>query len=91
MGVGENKGRQDMYDLGDFCSDVKTALATQDGEQARESIRKKLEKLLRIDGKPEDPSNRPAGPPGTDARTDGRTREALKHVIFSYFSPSLPS
>ncbi len=35
-----------MYDLEDFCSDVKTALSTQDGEQARESIRKKLEKLL---------------------------------------------
>ena len=37
---------QDMYDLEDFCSDIKTALSTQDGEQARESIRKKLEKLL---------------------------------------------
>ena len=35
-----------MYDLEDFCSDLKTALSTQDGEQARESIRKKLEKLL---------------------------------------------
>ena len=35
-----------MYDLKDFCSDVKTALSTQNGEQARESIRKKLEKLL---------------------------------------------
>jgi len=35
-----------MYDLKNFCSDIKTALSTQNGEQARESIRKKLEKLL---------------------------------------------
>ncbi len=35
-----------MYDLRDFCSDVKTALSMQDGDEARESIRKKLEKLL---------------------------------------------
>ena len=35
-----------MYDLENFCSDVKKALSTLDGEQARESIRKKLEKLL---------------------------------------------
>ena len=35
-----------MYDLKDFCSDVKTALSTQDGRQARESVRQKLEKLL---------------------------------------------
>ncbi len=35
-----------MYELGDFCSDVKIALTTQDGDEARESIRQKLEKLL---------------------------------------------
>ncbi len=35
-----------MYGLRDFCSEVKTALLTQNGEQAREAIRKKLEKLL---------------------------------------------
>ena len=35
-----------MYDLEDFCSDVKTALSTQEGDEAREVIRQKLERLL---------------------------------------------
>ena len=34
------------YDLDDFCGDCRDALATQDGEEARETIRQDLEKLL---------------------------------------------
>ncbi len=42
--------RDKMYGLGDFCTDIKTALTTQDGDAARETIRTQLEELLKNQG-----------------------------------------